>query len=322
MKLSVTSDFPLQNYYLKDLNQKVYYLDLDIEQNIPDGWYELCVEYVNTKIEITDIEINGSSIGHMLYTGFCTTKNGVRHQPACAVWEQGCVFSIWIHTNIGDMFTRVYESIRNGDFGKNLFEKYILTVDRPLKIRNSWPGSIRSFFSTAHGPQWWYNNDKYTPWKLCDIPRIDVDILLNELDSILPYSQETLNLSVKQLKNKTSDLPFVELKDISSRVVRDFVESAGYRRIIDISVQKLEPGAYVPIHRDDHYQRHAYPYMKGCTKLYWACSNPEGVHFKLGRSGILPIEKPLLVNTIEHPHSLVHEGTDVRTSILVYGERC
>jgi len=321
MKISVTSDNPLQHYYLKDINNTVYSINLNTEQNIPDGWYEFCVEYVDTKTEITDIEINGSSIGYMLYTGYCTTYDGKRHQPACAVWEPGCVFSIWINTQIGQMYSRIYEAIRNGDFGKNLFDKYLLTVDRPIDIKNTWPRNISSFFKTSHGPQWWFNNDQYTPWKYLNLPSIDVDLLLDELDSILPYSNETLNLTIKQLKNKQSDLPFVELEDISSRVVRDFVESAGYKRLIDISVQKLEPGAYVPIHRDDHYQRQAYPYMKGCTKLYWACTNPEDVYFKLGRSGILPIDKPLLINTIEHPHALVHEGSQVRTSILVYGER-
>ena len=60
--------------------------------------------------------------------------------------------------------------------------------------------------------------------------------------------------------------------------------------------------------------------MRGCKKLYWAVKAHEGVYFKQGRSGILPLDKPLLLNTIEHAHSVIHEGDQVRTSILVYGE--
>ena len=136
MKLSVTSNSPLQKFYLQDLHNNKFDIMLDTEQNIPYGWYELCVEYVDTKIEISDIKINDCSINHMIYTGYYTDGNGTVHQPATAVWDQGGVFRIWIHTEIGEMYSRIYEAIRNGDFGQNLFENYSLTVDRPLEIKD------------------------------------------------------------------------------------------------------------------------------------------------------------------------------------------
>ena len=100
------------------------------------------------------------------------------------------------------------------------------------------------------------------------------------------------------------ELLFIELDDIASPLVRDFISSIGYTRLIDIAVQTLRPGTYIDIHRDDHYKRAAYPYIKGCKKLYWACKAHEGVYFKQGRGGILPLDRPLLLNTIEHPHAV------------------
>jgi hypothetical protein len=321
MKLSVTSDNPLQNFYLKDLSNNTFQISLDTEQNIPHGWYELCVEYVDTKIEISDIQINGDSIKHMIYTGYCTDGNGTVHQPATAVWDTGCVFTIWIHTEIGEMYMRTYEAIRNGDYGQNLFENYTLTVDRPLITKGNWPERIRSFYATAHGPQWWYKEDM-VPWRYCNLPEYDTDELLSELQPLMTYTEERYNRGycISQIKEYASDLPFIELDDISSPLVRDFVSSVGYTRLLDISIQTLSPGTYIDIHRDDHYKRAAYPYMKGCKKLYWACKAHEGVYFKQGRGGILPLDKPLLLDTIEHPHAVIHEGDKVRTSILVYGE--
>jgi len=321
MKLSVTSDNPLQNFYLKDLSNNTFQILLDTEQNIPRGWYELCVEYVDTKIEISDIQINGDSIKHMIYTGYCTDGNGTVHQPATAVWDTGCVFTIWIHTEIGEMYSRIYEAIRNGDYGQNLFENYTLTVDRPLITTGNWPERIRSFYATAHGPQWWYKEDM-VPWRYCNLPEYDTDELLSELQPMMKYTEERYNRGycISQIKEYASDLPFIELDDISSPLVRDFVTSVGYTRILDISIQTLSPGTYIDIHRDDHYKRAAYPYMRGCKKLYWACKAHEGVYFKQGRGGILPLDKPLLLDTIEHPHAVIHEGDKVRTSILVYGE--
>ena len=321
MKLSVTSDNPLQNFYLKDLSNNTFQILLDTEQNIPHGWYELCIEYVNTKVEISDIQINGDSIKHMIYTGYCTDSNGTVHQPATAVWDMGCVFSIWIHTEIGEMYSRIYESIRNGDYGQNLFENYTLTVDRPFVTTGNWPERIRSFYATAHGPQWWYKEDM-VPWRYCDLPEYDTDELLAEIWPMMAYHEERYNAGycINQIKEYASDLPFIELDDISSPLVRDFVISVGYTRVLDICIQTLAPGTYIDIHRDDHYKRAAYPYMRGCKKLYWACKAHQGVYFKQGRGGILPLDKPLLLDTIEHPHAVIHEGDQVRTSILVYGE--
>ena len=33
-----------------------------------------------------------------------------------------------------------------------------------------------------------------------------------------------------------------------------------------------------------------------------------------------PLENPLLTNTVEHTHSVVHQGDKERIAILIYGE--
>ena len=206
-------------------------------------------------------------------------------------------------------------------------EDYAFTVDRPKVVRKDWPADIKSFFSLGHGPQWWHKDDTRFPWKRCNLPKFDVSQMLQQLDEILPYSCTRecgpgQHLYIKNLKdtNLPSDLPFVELKDIASPLFRELATGVGYKRIIDISVQTLNPNSFVEIHRDDHYKREAYPFMKGCKKLYWACESHDDVHFKLGNSGLLPLDAPLLINTIDHTHAVVHEGTRPRISLLVYGE--
>jgi len=321
MILSVTSDNPLQRYYLKDLNNTEYQVQLDTWQNLPTGWYEFIVEYVDTKIEITDIKINQASIEHMLYTGYVTDGSGNLHQPATAVWDKGTVFSIWIHTEIGFMYHRILETIRNGDFGQNLFINYTFTVDRPYVTQaHKWPEHLRSFYQHAHGPQWWQKVD--TPWKIIDIPDFDTNVLISEIRSLTKYRFEKQNggYIIEQLTEHTSELPLIEINDIPSQIVQDFLKSVGYVRILDIAVNTLKPGAYIDIHRDDHFKSTGYEYIKGCKKLYWACENHAGVYFKNGRGGILPLDKPLLVNTVDYPHAVIHEGDSIRTSILVYGE--
>lgn len=321
MRLSITSDHPLQQYHLTDVKGTHHQFEIDEEFDLPHGWYELRVDYIDTKIEIKDIKINGSSIRHMIYTGFYTDGDGRIHQPGCAVWDKGGAFKIWIHTELGVMFQRVFEAIKNGDFGGNLFKDYILTIDRPLITKDFWPTHIKSFFANAHGPQWWPLRHSSTPWRRCNIGQVNVNQLLTDLGNFCTHSYTVKKgYEIKQHKNKKSDLPFIELKDIESTTIRNLVKSIGYKRLIDISVQTLAPGVFIDIHRDDHSKRKAYPYMRGCKKFYWTCKNAEDVHFKLGRSGCLPHNEPLLINTIEQPHSVINEGSKTKTTIIAYGE--
>lgn len=321
MKLSITSDQPLQRYHLTDLKGISHRFSLDEEFDLPHGWYELQIDYVDTKIEIKDIEINGSSIRHLIYTGFYTDGNGHIHQPACSVWDKGGVFKIWLHTKLGVMFQTMMEAIKNGDFGSDLFKDYTLTVDRPHITKDFWPTHIKSFFENAYGPQWWPLRHASTPWRRCDVGTIDVDQLLHDLENFCVHRHTKKNgYEIIKHKDGASDLPFIEIADIGSKSVRNLVESIGFKRLIDISVQTLAPGAFIDIHRDDHYKRKAYPYMKGCKKFYWTCKNAEGVHFKLGRSGCLPHNEPLLINTIEQPHAVINEGLKTKTTIIAYGE--
>jgi len=322
MKIAVKSDNAITQIYLKDLEHKKIPISQNANIDIPHGWYELCVEYTGQKTEIHDILINDTSIEYLIYTGYYKDGSGNIHQPATAVWDEGGVFRIWIHTEIGLLYQRTFDSIRNGDFGTNLFEKYMLTVDRPLKIDQSWDNRLKSFFNYANGPYWWYLDDKFTPWKKIALPNFDIDQLISELNDWCPHYNEKNDGTwcIRQFKPGGSELPFIDPKDIPNNSIKTLIDSIGYKRLIDVSVQTLKPGASIKIHRDDHYKRQAYPYMKGCKKFYWACQDAEGVYMKLGRSGLLPLNHPLLINTVEHSHAVIHQGKNIRTSILAYGE--
>jgi len=322
MKLSIKSNKKLQKFYLEDLQKQKHNVALDSEIALPDGWYELNVCYVDTKINISDILINDISIKHILYTGYYIDGQGKIHQPATAVWDRNGCFKIWLHTNIGVLFQRTYDSIRNGDYGKNLFEKYVLTVDRPIEISHRFDSDIQSFFATGDGPNWWPKNNDKTPWLPVELQDINRDKLLEELDKVLPFEVTKKDGRTRKGLKETymPALPFVEIDSLNSDLVKKFLKQIGYKRIIDMGVQTLQPGKSIRIHRDDHYDSDAYPYIRGCKKFYWTIKNSENVFFKLGKSGLLPLEKPLLTNTIEHTHSVVHQGHKPRITILIYGE--
>lgn len=321
MKLSIDSNNKVENFYLKDLNDKIHNIKLDTDQNIPAGWYELNIFYLDKKIKIKDIFINGTSLREFRFTGYTIDGKGQKHSPGCSLWEEGCCFKLWIHTEVGVMFQRLCEAIHNGDYGKNLFEKYVFTVDRPHKIEESWGEPWVSYFAHGSGPRWWINNDQFTPWKIATVPNIDRQLLINELDKVLPYTEEMYKGWTSQsLKEGKSDLPFIPWEDIGSETVRNFFKNVGFKRIINIGLQRLAPRTPVRLHRDDHVAREMYQYTKGCKKFYWNLSDSENIYFKLGKSGLLPLQHPLWINTIEHSHALVNQRNSERIVVLAYGE--
>ena len=89
MKVTIVSDKPVQKCYLQSLDYKKHNFPLGKDFELAQGWYELRIEYVDTKIDIQDIKINDFSIGYMIYTGFYTDGAGEIHSPGNAVWDIG-----------------------------------------------------------------------------------------------------------------------------------------------------------------------------------------------------------------------------------------
>ena len=328
MKLSITSTKPIKKFYLKDVAGKNYDIELDKEQNIPHQWYELLVPYMGEHIEIKDILINDESIKENIYTGFYTDREGKRHQPATAVWSEGGVFSLWIHTEPGRIWQRFADQIRSGDFGKYLFDKYLFTVDRPTKIADYWDKTLKHYFGFGDGPNYWLKNDRFTPYAYVDqIQKQDYDIkqLVKEFDSCFPEGNWWCgNIQTKHTKRGLqvgfADLPFTEIKDLPSEFVQGFVRKVGYKRIIDIQIQTLAPKTSLHIHKDHHYDRKCYPYTSGAKKFYWTLGDHNDVYFKLGNAGLLPLNHALFINATEHVHAVVNEQDKERSVLTMYGE--
>ena len=279
-------------------------------------------------IEIKDILINDESIKENIYTGFYTDGEGKRHQPATAVWSEGGVFSVWIHTEPGRIWQRFADQIRSGDFGKYLFDKYLFTVDRPTKIADYWDKTLKHYFGFGDGPNYWLKNDRFTPYAYVDqIQKQDYDIkqLVKEFDSCFPEGNWWCgNIQTKHTKRGLqvgfADLPFTEIKDLPSEFVQEFVRKVGYKRIIDIQIQTLAPKTSLHIHKDHHYDRKCYPYTSGAKKFYWTLGDHNDVYFKLGNAGLLPLNHALFINATEHVHAVVNEQDKERSVLTMYGE--
>ena len=115
----------------------------------------------------------------------------------------------------------------------------------------------------------------------------------------------------------TDDADPRPLSDLNNKVLEDLLARAGYTQWLSVSVLTLNPGCFIEPHIDDWAIDHEY--IRGCQKFYMNVDNLDGVHFKLGSAGLLPLEKPLLLNTNQHAHSVVNQGSTPRKVLICYG---
>ena len=158
-----------------------------------DGWYLL----TTSNIQINDILINNESIGDLIHTGYIKNNS----------------FHIWIHTNLGCMISCCRKDINSDDFNKELYNNYMLTVDRPITLSKLYSESINSFFKNANGPHWWKDNP---PYKIFTTPTINKDEMLHNFESQLKYNNNVeLGWSFQTLKPR-ADLPLINFNKIDN----------------------------------------------------------------------------------------------------------
>ena len=326
MKISIESTNPITEKFLLDLSGNRINFNLDESLSLKEGWYELNLPYTGQKTIIKDIKINDDSISHTLWTGYYVDGAGNKHQPASAMWDEGGVMKLWMHTNLGVMLDRVFTEIDGGDLGENLYKKYVFTVDRPYELKNPFSESIKSYFAHGDGPHWWKKNTDYTPYEILDIDTPPVEEIMAEMDKINVREIKGAFEGVMDIKTNSptkSDLPFIDVDwEKVPRMKELLVDKVGYKNILSINLQTLHPHKSLMLHRDDHYRRKKYPIIRGCKKFYWPLTGDlANNYFKLGKAGVLPFnDRPYLINTLEHTHTAVNDSGEPRSVLIVYGD--
>ena len=325
LKITLVSDIQITSFWMEPVNGAPFLVENNIEFECEFDWHLLRLPYEGTKIEITDILINDESIEELLYTSYFQRDTGEIHQPSCAVWAEGN-FKLWVHTNPGLYKAFVREQVTYGDYGKNLFEDYMLTVDEPVTFKHRYPASIEYHYNRSYGPHWWHKIDAFRPWcaldndYFADIDREQLAAEIKELSKFFYYPVKTNTDWYIWALKRQSDVPLVPVSEIQQPMVRKLLERIGYTSVLDICLQAQEPRSFIDIHVDSHRKREGLPYLKACKKFYWALNHNEDMYFKYRKAGLLPMDQPLLINSDGHIHSVVNDSDDLKMVVVIYGD--
>ena len=333
--LSIHANIELENYYLRSVSDEKITFTSGTAFEIHTGWYNLIIEYHGQKIDISDITINGGSIGHFLHTGFFTeTSTGKRFQPANSVWTKG-FYSIWIHTEIGHMLQTHATSIRNGDYGKNLFEDYLFTVDKGVEMDNEWPEIIKSYFRYGNGPRWWKKGLKRTPYEVCQesllqdcdkakiLQEIPIDCTTKIEYEMLTKESNTKNKVMQgQALRRNSVYPYIDVDTIKSNEIKKLIHKLGFTKILNITLQTALPGQAFAPHIDDHYTRDCREDIEGPVVLWNLAKDTTGHLFKLNTAGLLPLDKGVFFNQFYYDHGTINDSQSIeRPLLIIHGAR-
>lgn len=278
---------------------------------IDNDWHLLSLPFNGQKIEIDEIYINDCPLQHLKYTGYFENSAGKKFQPATAVWEPGS-FKIWIHPNVGFMKGEIFSQIGNGDYGKNLFEDYLFTVDRPIELSDDFPADLQGFFGAGAGPKWWHKRRTALPYVELDLEDSkslfkDIELLEDQCVFDMPYIPESKLWTWKSWDGQSlSKADAKEFDEKSFNGFGKYFQSMGYKKLYQVYFAYLGPRGYIPIHVDDHVHSKNYKHIKGNTKFYCSYENHDEVLFKMAGVGCLPIDKPLMIDAGSFPHAVVN----------------
>jgi len=294
------------------------------EFNCDNKWYRfeiVCGEGETVKFD--DITINGESIEEQLYTGWAKAEDGeIRFIPFL---NKPGRYQIWLHGNLGHYLASIKSKIKNGDYGKDLFEKYLFTVDHPMTFDFDVPESIRSFFYHAYGPEWWNKDDISLPYQILDFDINNQNELLSE-GMKLPREPIFNKAKADHVgrKYKNDGYPLVPVEQIEHKAIAKLLKDLGYKEILNFMLNTIPAKSTLYMHTDENYNdKKAYTeVMQGCTQLYVILEGePDKNFIKLGRAGIVPLDKPVIINNSQHPHCVVNASDRPRTTLLAYGTR-
>lgn len=334
MLIDIIANKPLQNYYLQDVSDNIVNFTCGKHFDISYDWYKLVIEYPGSKLKIEDIHINGRSLENMIYSGwFLETHTGNRICPGTTLYTKG-QYEIYVHANIGVMWQTLKESIVHKDFGTDLFEKYIHTVDKPISLSMEYPEHVRGFFAHSNGPRWWRKNSVTTPYETLS-PNVLVDIdrkkLHTEMDAMCEFNRDSKYFAFpkkgaelkggRRCYRESPYLPFTELEDLPGEELKKLCKLVGFKRMLAVTLQTQYPGETFAPHVDTHYEQETKQHLQGpCSFVLNLAENTEEHYFKVSQAGLINLDYGTFFN-FNYCHATWNNSNAVRPLCILFGER-
>lgn len=306
------------------------HLVVTVQQHLGVNILRIQLKESDQQFEVKNVKINDCSLRMCLYLSYTERHNQIS-QPDTVIKDTEQTWVLPYGSPISFWLSLVPKKFRNSEFGKNLYDKYLIYYPEPHSVPNSFPRLIQDYFnydfdftvvnrSTA---QW--ADIPYLPLLVRPDPSKAYEEIIANLDFF--YKNKTVAGQLKYNQADNTDLDpdhwavwwFGRGKNYKD----DLDELPEFRKFVtDLNIQGTmvtgfiaftKPGSFASPHVDDIFlDREDYQKVSGCAQLYIPISpRCDDAEIKLAGVGILPHE-PLVFNNDRFIHGVYNNSNKLR----------
>jgi len=324
---------------------------INIRWDFNFGFYLLEISVISpvdsTKIEIIDAILDGVSFRQTLCLAFGKDTLGKRYQTRVLDQHTQKIHIPFINP-ISQWISSCAEKIpRYEIFDHTLYDNYQIYYPESVDVPEKFPKIIRDFFKHdfsfhAHPRLIEEYYDPRVPYAPINIEHLyDERLLAKELLDQFEYikgisrepGQNIYNSVDASRKIHWSVIDVIVSHPVRYNLESDFkldkdrvpqlyqlIKNLNLDTIVHVFIGILAPGEFISPHVDSY---HDYQYILkdfgGCSQIYIPINFKPGNLFKLANVGLLPLDKPTLINNHNFSHALINDSSEYRFSIAVVG---
>ena len=280
-----------------------------VETHLKEGWQLLKLQTNHSHIKITNMELDGQLLDHLMLVMFDQNHN-------CNFGDLfgGMRYFMPIHQSYAHFKARVSQDLTNGWYGKQIYEHFDFVIDRPIQFQTEQPTHIQEYFAIDTGAHWLRRHDSATAWFFDDPMNVNKLKLINsdlfEIDT--PGGDTNEGWTMRNIKQPTTQ----SLKDMGLGTLADIAEQKKFTSMTTVSCNTLAPGGHIGIHKDGNIDK------TPRKKIYYNLDPSDGVYFKFATVGLVPMntDRGIWVNTDQHVHAVVNDTDQPRTIVSISGQ--
>ena len=319
-----------------------------INHNIGYGFHMVKFKLLDSnigKVQIKSGSVDGVDFRQTLYTMF--VWSGSERKQTTILTERDSELYLPFANPISWWLSNCTEKIPGQYFHSKMYEELSVYYPESIDISKKYPKLVQDFFKVnmnfhVHSKKLldhpYYNNS--VPY--ANLPKkIDYDEtkLFDELMSESDYLKQTARIPSQHTYNKISspnrwlvndlimsppDEYNLERKFLIDRTRVPILYSIFEQLDLDVIVHAflgiLGPGEFASPHIDDYVNNElVIEKFGGCSQIYIPINFKKGNYFKLNNVGLLPTDRPILINNHNFTHALINDSDEYRFGIAIVG---
>lgn len=325
---------------------KIVNNNIIIECNLRYGFHKLTITLLesNDAISINDATLDGESLMYTLYMMYTDDSSTNSKRQTTILNERDSTVHLPFINPISHWISFCAEKVPHDKLASRLYEEYEVYYPKPIKIPNSYPKIVQDFFEIDFG---FHIHKKINdPYYSTEVPYATIDLNFDFDESII--SEELLReleylksiaRSPKQTAYTNSKTPWKRIDLVTNTKntfqladefkadptilphLYNFFQHLGIDNIAHAFLGILAPKEYIVPHCDTYQEYSSISVLKGCSQLYIPINFKSGNLFKIANVGLIPLDKPLLVNNHNFAHALINDSDEYRFALGIVGSK-